>query len=77
MKTSLFSKYRLTEFVRDISRNCTKICITVNAEGIEAVVFPLFMDTALVLHEGDCIEFGKERSEVIPAIPTMTVRKDK
>ena len=49
MKTK-FSRDRITEFVKDLSREATQIIISVTGEKDRALVFLPFSTTALVVY---------------------------
>ena len=65
MKTK-FSRDRITEFVKDLSREATQIIISVTGEKDRALVFLPFSSTALVVYGEQSVVSKHVFGEVIP-----------
>lgn len=57
-----FSRDKLTEFVDVLQSQVARIDISILPDGDEAVLYPPFSNTALILKEGDCVTLG----DVVP-----------
>ena len=70
MMKTIFSRDRITEFVKDLSRETTQIIISVTGEKDRALVFLPFSTTALVVYGEQSVVFG----EVIPgSVPELSL----
>ena len=72
MKTK-FSRDRITEFVKDLSREATQIIISVTGEKDRALVFLPFSTTALVVEGEQSVVFGEVIPGSIPERHFLTV----
>ena len=72
MKTK-FSRDRITEFVKDLSREATQIIISVTGEKDRALVFLPFSTTALVVYGEQSVVFGEVIPGSVPEWHVLTV----
>lgn len=72
MKTK-FSRDRITEFVKDLSREATQIIISVTGEKDRALVFLPFSTTALVVYGEQSVVLGEVISGSVPERHVLTV----
>ncbi len=72
MKTK-FSRDRITEFVKDLSREATQIIISVTGEKDRALVFLPFSTTALVVYGEQSVVLGEVIPGSVPERHVLTV----
>lgn len=68
-----FSRDRLTEFVKNLSGEATRIVISISNEGDSALVFPAFRKTTLVVEEGQSVVLGEVIPGSVPERHVLTV----
>lgn len=77
MKISEFNRKRLTEFVKDLSREVKRIEISISPDGDKAILYLPFGGGEIKVYEGEKVLLGDVIPGSNPALHTISTQNAK